>query len=165
MHAIQKCHYYLAGIWTPGKSHHMADALSRAPVFGPCDLSSEPEQLEHCLRQFDSSLTTMGPTLDDKYVETMQLVKSGKNATHIRKESKAYAYRHVMDQLCVETYREQDVLVYDGCRLVITAHRRGAILSLLHAGHSGIAKTYKTAIQLYYWPSMKTDIVGIAASF
>ena len=63
-----------------------------------------------------------------------------------------------MDQLCVETYRDQDVLVYDGCRLVVPSHRRGAILSLLHAGHSGIVKTYKTATQLYYWPSMKTDI-------
>ena len=100
----------------------------------------------------------MDPTLDDEYVETMQLVKSGKNATHIGKQSKAYAYRRVMDQLCVETYREQDVLVYDGCRLVVPAHKREAILSLLHAGHSGIAKTYKTATQLYYWPSMKTDI-------
>ena len=78
VHAIQKCHYYLAGvpkfkvwtdhrplvgafgkhlhtlqnqqlmrmrekvtsynfsvIWTPGKTHHIADALSRAPVFRP----------------------------------------------------------------------------------------------------------------------------------
>ena len=74
----------------------------------------------------------------------MQLVKSGKNATHITKHSKAYAYRRVMDQLCVKTYQEQDVLE--------------AILSLLHAGHSGIAKTYKTATELYYWHSMKADI-------
>ena len=93
VHAIQKCHYYLAGvqqfevwtdhrplvgafskhlhtltnqrlmrmrenvtsynftvIWTPGKNHHIADALSRAPVFGPCEMKFEPEQLEHCLR-------------------------------------------------------------------------------------------------------------------
>ena len=88
VHAIQKCHYYVAGvqqfevwtdhrplvgafskhlhtltnqrlmrmrekvtsynftvIWTPGKNHHIADALSRAPVFGPCEMSFEPEQL------------------------------------------------------------------------------------------------------------------------
>ena len=50
------------------------------------------------------------------------------------------------------------MLVYDGCRLVVSKHKRSAILSLLHPGHSGIAKTYRTAIQLYYWPSMKTDI-------
>ena len=38
------------------------------------------------------------------------------------------------------------------------AHRRDAILLLLHAGHSGIAKTYRTATQLYFWPNMKADI-------
>ena len=102
IHAIQKCHYYLAGvqqfevwtdhrplvgafskhlhtltnqrlmrmrekvtsfnftvIWTPGKNHQIADALSRVPVFGPCEMSFEPEQLEHCLRIFDPSLTHM----------------------------------------------------------------------------------------------------------
>ena len=63
-----------------------------------------------------------------------------------------------MDLLCIETHNGEDVLVYDGCRLVVPKHKREAILSLLHAGHSEIAKTYKTAIQLYYWPNMKTDI-------
>ena len=93
-----------------------ADALSRAPVFGPCDLSFEPEHLERCLRLFDTSLTKMDPTLDDAYMETMKLVHSGKNATHIDKESSEYAYRRVMDQLCIEPYRDQEVLVLDGCR-------------------------------------------------
>ena len=67
----------------------------------------------------------------------------------MQKSSKAYAYRRLIDLLCVETYQEQDVLVYDGCRLVVPTHKRPAILDLLHAGHSGIAKTYRTAIQLY----------------
>ena len=63
-----------------------------------------------------------------------------------------------MDQLCIGTYRDQDVLVLDGCRLVVPTHRRDAILLLLHAGHSRIAKTYRTATQLYFWPNMKADI-------
>ena len=86
----------------------------------------------------------MDPTMDEEYVETMQLVREGKNAIH--KSSKAYAYRRIIDLLCIETYQEQDVLVYDGCRLVVPTHKRSAILSLLHAGHSRIAKTYRTAI-------------------
>ena len=100
----------------------------------------------------------MDPTLDEEYMEAMHLVRSGKNATHIDKNSKAYAYRRVMDQLCIETYRDQDVLVLDGCRLVVPTHKRNAILLLLHAEHSGIAKTYRTATQLYFWPNMKADI-------
>ena len=63
-----------------------------------------------------------------------------------------------MDQLCIETYQDQDVLVLDGCRLVVPTHKWDAILILLHAGHSGIAKTYRTATQLYFWPNMKADI-------
>ena len=55
-------------------------------------------------------------------------------------------------------YNGEDVLVYDGCRLVVPKPKREAILALLHRGHSKIAKTYKTAIQLYYWPNMKADI-------
>ena len=192
VHAINKCHYYLAGItrfevWTdhrplvgafmkhlhllknqrfmrmrekltPGKSHHISDALSRAPVFGPCNLSFESEHLERCLRLFDTLLTKVDPMLDDAYVETMKLVRSGKNATHIDKASPAYAYRRVIDQFCIRTYRDHEVLVLDGCRLVVSTHRRDAILLLLHAGHSGIAKTHRTATQLYFWPNMKSDI-------
>ena len=95
---------------------------------------------------------------DEEYVELLRLIREGKNASHISKTSKAYGFRRIMDLLCIETYNGEDVLVYDGCRLVVPKPKREAILALLHAGHSGIAKTYKTAIQLYYWPNMKSDI-------
>ena len=110
------------------------------------------------MRIFDPSLTRMDPSTDEEYVELLRLVREGKNASHISKESKAYGFRRIMDLLCIETYNGEDVLVYDGCRLVVPKQKREAILALLHAGHSGIAKTYKTAIQLYYWPNMKADI-------
>ena len=55
---------------------------------------------------------------------TMRFVRSGKYATHIDKASGAYDYRKIIDQLCVETYRGQDVLVLDGCRLVVPEHKR-----------------------------------------
>ena len=55
-------------------------------------------------------------------------------------------------------------LVLDGSRLVVPTHKRDAILALLHVGHSGIAKTYRPATQLYYWPKMKKDIERSIAS-
>ena len=88
----------------------------------------------------------------------MRFLRSGKNATNIDKASGAYDYRKVIDQLCIETYQGEEVLVLDGCRLVVPAYKRDAILALLHTGQSGIAKTYRTATQLYYWPSMRKDI-------
>ena len=201
VNAIQKCHYYLAGItrfevwtdhrplvgafekylhllqnqrlmrmrekltsynfsviWTPGKSHYIADALSRAPVFGPCKMMLEPEHLECCLRIFDASLTRMDMTADVRYMDTMQFLKSGKHATTIDKDCGAYDYRKVIDQLCIETYQGEEVLVLDGCRLVVPTHKCDTIHALLHAGHSGIAKTYRTATQLYYCPNMIKNI-------
>ena len=110
------------------------------------------------MRIFDPSLTRMDPSTDEEYVELLRLIREGKNASHISKESKAYGFRRIMDLLCIETYNGEEVLVYDGCRLVVPKQKREAILALLHAGHSGIAKTYKTATQLYYWPNMKADI-------
>ena len=32
------------------------------------------------------------------------------------------------------------------------------IIKELHCAHSGLTKTYKTAKQLYFWPSMKEEI-------
>ena len=81
----------------------------------------------------------MDPSMDEEYVEVLQLIREGKNATHVLKSSKAYTYQRILDLLCIETYRGEDVLVYDGCRLVVPKHKREAILTLLHAGHSGIA--------------------------
>ena len=106
------------------------------------------------MRIFDPTLTRMDPSTDEEYVELLRLVREGKNASHISKNSKAYGFRRILDLLCIETYNGEDVLVYD----VVPKPKREAILALLHAGHSGIAKTYKTAIQLYYWPNMKSDI-------
>ena len=63
--------YNFSVIWTPGKSHHIADALSHAPVFGPCSLLFESEHLERCLRIFDASLTQMHPTTDNLCMATM----------------------------------------------------------------------------------------------
>ena len=96
-------------------------------------------------------LVDMDPSMDDEYVEALQLVREGKNATHMLRSSIDASWIYFAS-------KRIKVLVYDGCRLVVPRHKRPAILALLHAGHSGIAKTYRTAIQLYYWPSMKANI-------
>ena len=49
------------------------------------------------------------------------------------------------------------MMVLDGSQLIVPAHKWRVILDLLHAGHSCVAKTYRTATQLYYWPNMERD--------
>ena len=98
----------------------------------------------------------MDASEDSRYTDTIAFLRSGKHISSLDRSSGAYNYRKVMDQLCIEMYRDE---VLDGCHFVVPTHKRNAILALLHAGHSGVAKTYRTAMQLYYWPNIKKDIV------
>ena len=77
--------YNFTVVWTPGKDHHIADALPRAPVFGPCETKFDTEQLEQCMRIFDPSLTRMDPSMDEEYVEALRLIREGKNVTRVEK--------------------------------------------------------------------------------
>lgn len=54
-------------------------ALSRAPVFGPCDLTFEPEDIETCMRFFDLSLTSMERASNPRYIEAMKFIKNHGN--------------------------------------------------------------------------------------
>ena len=36
-------------------------------------------------------------------------------------------------------------MLLDVCRLVVPQHKRSAVLAILHASHSGVAKRYRTA--------------------
>ena len=98
-------------IWTPGKTHHIADALSRAPVFGPCDLHFEPENIERCLRLFDSSMTKMDPAGDKQYTEAMDFIRSGKHISSITNASGAFSFKKVLSQICIDTYNNEQVMV------------------------------------------------------
>ena len=151
-------YYYCSVIWTPRKSHHIADALSRAPVFGPCDMTFKPKHLERCLRIFGTSLMRMDATAGPRYMQTLNFIKLGKHISTLEKDSGAHNHKKIINQLRIETYQEEEEQVLDGWRLVVPAHKRKAILPLLHAGLSVIAKTQETSTHLYYWPNMKKDI-------
>ena len=42
--------YSFKVIWSPRKTHHIAEALSRAHLFRPCELTFEHEDINSCLR-------------------------------------------------------------------------------------------------------------------
>ena len=50
------------------------------------------------------------------------------------------------------------MLVLDSTRLIIPQPSQKAVLRELHRAHSGMQKTYATALKLYYWPGMKNCI-------
>ena len=56
------------------------------------------------------------------------------------------------------------MVILDSTRMVIPGHSQKAVLKELHKAHSGISKTYATAVQLYYWPGMKNCIKTFLSS-
>ena len=80
-------------IWMPGKTHHIADTLLRAPVFGPCELQFEPENIEHCLPLFHTSLQPLDASRDGQYQDSILFLKSEKSPSLITDASGASDYK------------------------------------------------------------------------
>ena len=140
--------------YTPGKTHMIADALSRAPIWDP------PE--DDAMIAMICSLDHMDPALqclmDDALAdeEYQTLIAVFKSNTHIRDLPPAHparAYQSLWDEI-----RLQDGLLMYGDRIIIPKTSRKRILDLLHIPHNGIEKTRVAARQLYFWPTMNNDI-------
>ena len=148
--------YNFSVIWTPGKTHHISDELSFAPVFGPSKLHFEPEHLERSLQIFDATLTQMEPSEDARYTETIDFLKTGKHISNLNSSSGAYNFRKVLHQLCIKMYRGEHVLVLDGCRLVIpNICDTRAPARWLQRRRQDVQDSH---MQLYYWPNMRKNI-------
>jgi hypothetical protein len=75
------------------------------------------------------------------------------------------ALSNIWDQLSLLDDREGTLLLYPGCRIVVPAPARKAIMGQLHSSHSGVNKTYQLARQLYYWPGMKQAVADLVQGY
>jgi transposase InsO family protein len=138
--------------WVPGKTHYIADALSRAPLFAADDLSDMAiDTARTCLADTAKpKLTEVLDAVDEGYRELKSDVKNGKITGAAAQQLKGIFHRLSMD----------DELVYlDAQRLVLPKRAVPNVLKMLHAGHGGTTKTYEMARSLYYWPGMYNDVV------
>ena len=137
--------------WTPGKTHIIADALSRAPLFSPQDLPDlEIDTAITCLSATSSSsLDIIYSAIDDDYRLLLSDVKNNSNfskySVHLKSD---------FDSLSIS----DDLVLLDSRRIVLPLPAIRPILNLLHTSHSGVNKTIVLARGLYYWPGMINDI-------
>ena len=150
-------------VWVQGKTHFIADALSRAPVFSPPEEAQMAQNVNVAGFVISAAISSIDPMIqelaseaerDEDYKVLLTALLGCNKFSLLPPIHPARLFQNVWDELSVF----EDKLVMLGNRLVIPQVSRRRILSLLHASHSGILRTRKLAQSLYYWPGMMSDI-------
>ena len=150
MHSFQVC-------WVPGKTHLIADALSRAPLFAPEELPGlDIDTAISCLSQTSQpAIRVIYEAVDDDYRQLLEDVKCG---TSISTYSQALKGSLDILSIC------DNLVLLDSRRIVLPLPAVKPVLKLLHSSHSGMTKTINLARGLYFWPGMTNDIKQMVSS-
>jgi hypothetical protein len=138
--------------WKEGKTHYVADSLSRAPYW---DL---PEiEIVFCFSinptQGIQDIICKAAGKED-FKRILEAVTNGVSVKSITDCHPAAALRLEWDFLSVIN----GLVNHDCKRIVIPSGARKATLQVLHRPHAGVAKTAEAAKQLYFWPKMNNHI-------
>ena len=157
-------HFSFSVEYVPGKSHLIADALSRAPIFSPPEkeLISVNNVLANKLASDPALQEFYNAALGDyNYTATVQALLSGKSLSTLPVNHPARTYRSIWDNLSV---LDDTLLVLNDSRLVVPPECREKVLQGLHTSHSGLTKTKQLARNLYYWPGMSSCLQQLIES-
>ena len=152
--------------WREGKTHFIADALSRAPVFPanePQGSTDTEEEVCKATSQYkvDPKLAPLveAAAADDNYKLLIQGLLSEKSANSLPASHPGRSFSNVWQQLSVDD--NLGLVILDGRRIVVPGTQRKNILDALHIAHCGIFKSRQHAKALYYWPGLNMDIKNI----
>ena len=144
--------------WVEGKTHLIADALSRSPV----DTANDQAFLtvRSVLHSLDPQLDSMRAAaascpLYQRLLHAVQNMSTSE-FKQLSSSDPLSLYKSVWNELSV--HEDNQLVLYQTDRIVVPQSERSRILELLHQGHSGIAKTRQLARQLYYWPGLSNDV-------
>ena len=160
--------YSLLVEWVPGKTHLIADALSRAPVFSADagdNLSIDTfETPAKCFAATgDPALHILLDAIDSTYTSQVNFYKSGSNPKDLPVTHPARLLLSVWPRLSITTHGENELLTVDGRRVFPPATCRPKLLAALHRSHPGVTKMYELARQYYYWPGLHNDVKQMVA--
>ena len=149
--------------WCAGKSHLIADALSRAPVFHPDEQA--PVDF-HIRRVTDLPLSRLldAARSSPEYQQCVSALSNGVRYDDLPSTHPGRAYKHVWDELSLVEEDQVLLMVYQSTRIVVPCRERKRILELLHLPHAGITKTRRAAQELYFWPGMSRDVRSLVES-
>ena len=108
--------YQFKVLWTPGKTHHIADILSRAPVFKP----EENQDILPCsvlVVKEDASEETIDPAIkrlieqageDTNYQKVYEAIQAHKRLDSLSKDHPAQDYKSYWHAMSTETYCQEN---------------------------------------------------------
>ena len=138
--------------WVQGKTHYIADALSRAPVF-----AAEEEDftidcaITHC-RQVNATraMNAIEELQHENYKKVISAVLEEEDFAKLPNDHPARAYKSLAHRISISSTGNTNVVMLDGRRIIVPNTAITTITQELLRAHSGVEKTYKTATQLYY---------------
>ena len=143
--------------WVPGKTHLIADALSRAPLFSPQDQSNlEVDTAITCL------MATSHPSMDVIYCAIDENYRALIN--DVLNETSVSSYSRSLKSDMASLSVSDGLVLLDSCLIVLPLSAVKPVLKLLHASHSGINKTIVLARGLYFWPGRINDVKQLISS-
>jgi RNase H-like domain found in reverse transcriptase/Integrase zinc binding domain len=148
-------------VYVKGEDNTVADALSHLP---PDDLMTCP--VVASILNMAEALATCAVSLESKPLSTLSIVTDTALLDQIRA---GYAKDRVCNMLIANhssmpTVSLRDGLWFIGDRLVIlkVANLRKELFRMAHnvLGHFGVDKTYASLRDCYYWPKMRSELLG-----
>ena len=132
--------------WVPGKTHYIADALSRYSVFGPHEMELPIDDIATCFRVHGlMTLDDILSSVDEDYTNLISFVQGQQRFKHAEQAHIAKLFRNVMNDLSIRKINGVDVVMLQGSRIVVPSSARRRVIRELHNAHSGLTKSLLTA--------------------
>ena len=146
--------------WKAGKVNLIADAFSRRPVSSP---GSSDHLLVRSVAAYDEDLHQIfsSTKVSPEYSLLKEAIISRKPVSSLPPDHPAHCYQSVWSLLSVG---EDDLIIYDGSKILVPTEARSHVLRFLHLSHCGFVKTKHLAKELYYWPNMVPAIKSFIGS-
>ena len=152
---LQKYDYDLS--YQPGEQMFIADTLSRAylqeedaPTY---DFDVVAAVDDDAVSELDAQIIQQTIQQDAQMQDLMKLIRDGWPLDKRMLPDHLKIFHKDRDHLAID-----GVFIVKGDRLLIPTGLRPTILRHLHAAHAGVNSTIRRARELYFWPSMTSQI-------
>ena len=119
--------YSFTVTWVPGKTHYIADALSRYPVFQPEADHIPTEDAIVCLNTTAvNTMQCITGAITKEYLQIVQFLESSSNQIPIGHQ--ITPYRNILDRLSTRKLGEYTLVMLDHNRILVPTAARQHIL-------------------------------------